>query len=579
MNQEEIPKLKTLFSWLLVIVGWTCCAFAQERADQEILYPGEDFAKLDTFEGLNLEDADKLFIKKDFKGAYAAYKAYSFEFAKSPALSYVLLRMGRCLQLLEKRNAAIKAYQDVVDYFPDDVRYAATALYYIGECHGLNGDDGKKLATWARMVKDDEYVAQPRSGTALSYLGKEMAKRGKFEEAVEYHWRTATAFLKTNERAAAAARNEVLAHYVRRSPNHDKLMAFYTEAGGFDGRAHKVGDPKEDTRYWTTVMDTVVRSREDHERIGAYWSAKMGDRFNEHDALRVGWIHAQYLHEKDRDAWDARLEKQYALKPASVDRLAQWCGYYNADRKRRSAFFARQSKALMAGLDNPAKLKLAGGLRHPHGMHDEALAVARTINPQGMQDEELRAYGHFLGYYEDEDVVLRILGRIVDKNLATKARYDYFMSKSHRNAPMMEKALVEIPVLVKIPEYSKDVIWAKGELLRNLGRHEEAIKAYQAANRQPNSTWMVAECQISLKQFGSAVKTVQGLESIGGSIASQAGLKIADIYRHSGDKGKEVQQLRLVLRRYPKSGESSTAHDRLENYGVKVIGGEATAED
>jgi hypothetical protein len=87
MNQEEIPKLKTLFSWLLVIVGWTCCAFAQERADQEILYPGEDFAKLDTFEGLNLEDADKLFIKKDFKGAYAAYKAYSFEFAKSPAPS------------------------------------------------------------------------------------------------------------------------------------------------------------------------------------------------------------------------------------------------------------------------------------------------------------------------------------------------------------------------------------------------------------------------------------------------------------------------------------------------------------
>ena len=29
-----------------------------------------------------MEDADKLFIKKDYRGAYAAYKAYSIEFAK-----------------------------------------------------------------------------------------------------------------------------------------------------------------------------------------------------------------------------------------------------------------------------------------------------------------------------------------------------------------------------------------------------------------------------------------------------------------------------------------------------------------
>ena len=174
---------------------------------------------------------------------------------------------------------------------------------------------------------------------------------------------------------------------------------------------------------------------------------------------------------------------------------------------------------------------------------------------------------------------MRILGRIQDKNFAAKARYDYFMSKGHRNAPMMEKALAEIPVLIKMPEYSKDVTWSKGEILRWLGRHDEAIKAYQAANRQPQSTWMVAECQIALKQFGAAIKTVQGLESVGGSTAAQACFKIADIHRVSGDKGKEVQQLRLVLRRYPKSGESSTAHDRLESYGVKVTGGEAVAEE
>ena len=45
---------------------------SQDRADQEIVYPSKDFAKLDTFESLNLEDADKLFAKRDHKGAFAA---------------------------------------------------------------------------------------------------------------------------------------------------------------------------------------------------------------------------------------------------------------------------------------------------------------------------------------------------------------------------------------------------------------------------------------------------------------------------------------------------------------------------
>lgn len=141
-------------------------AVAADEASQEITYPSKEFSKLDTFEAVALEDADKLFGKKDYKGAFAAYKAYTFEFAKGDALPYVLLRMGRCLHILGKRNTAIKAYQDVVDYFPDDVRYAAAALFYIGQCHAQNGNEDKSIATWARLVKDKDYVNQPRSGSA-----------------------------------------------------------------------------------------------------------------------------------------------------------------------------------------------------------------------------------------------------------------------------------------------------------------------------------------------------------------------------------------------------------------------------
>ncbi len=69
------------------------------------------------------------------------------------------------------------------------------------------------------------------------------------------------------------------------------------------------------------------------------------------------------------------------------------------------------------------------------------------------------------------------------------------------------------------------------------------------------------------------------MESVGGKEAAQACLKAADIYKFSGEKGKEVTQLRLVLKRYPKSNQSSEAHNRLESYGVALIGGEAEAEE
>ena len=69
-------KINILSIWL-ILFGYLSFHL---RAIEEIRYPGENFAKLDTFESLNLEDADKLFNKKDYKGAFAAYKAYSFEF-------------------------------------------------------------------------------------------------------------------------------------------------------------------------------------------------------------------------------------------------------------------------------------------------------------------------------------------------------------------------------------------------------------------------------------------------------------------------------------------------------------------
>jgi tetratricopeptide (TPR) repeat protein len=144
---------------------------------------------------------------------------------------------------------------------------------------------------------------------------------------------------------------------------------------------------------------------------------------------------------------------------------------------------------------------------------------------------------------------------------------------------MQKKALAELPTLRKSPEHAQQLVWPNATLLQWQGQYEEAIKLYQLANQQPKSTWAVIDCRVALKQIDQAIKLTRELEALGGSVAATACLKAADIYRSSGDKKKEVQQLQLVLRRYPKSGQSSQAHDRLESYGVKIIGGEAEAID
>lgn len=551
------------------------------HAQSEVTFPAADFAKLDTFESLNLEDADKLFAKGDFKGAYAAYKAHSTEFTKSAALPYVLLRVGRCLHKLEKRNAAIQAYQEVIDYFPDDVAYAAAALYSIGECHGQNGEEAKQTAAWAKLAKDDDYVNQPLSGTALTFLAARMAALGKFEEATEYQWRTAIAFLKSNPQAAAQGRDAVIYHYVVRNPNHEKLTEFYVAVGGFEGRGHKITDPEKDERYWTTALNVANKATGDaRQKTCSYWASKFGDRFPENDGLRKLASDVQLGADGSSEAWVARMEKQFARAPATLDRVLTWCEWYRGNPAAANAFFAKHGRPLAAGIPDIGKRVNLVERLHRLGLADEAMTVLRSTKLDGLADKDLVALAGAAALLEPEEGVIRYYARIKDPLVAAKGRFDYYNARSHRNPPFMEKALAEVPTLDKSTQYAgADLAWAKANLLRGLGRHEEAIKVYRQVNRQPDSTWAIADCLAALKMYPEAVKTVIELEAVGGAVAPQAALKAADIYRAAGEKGSEVKQLRIVLKRYPKSGQSSEAHNRLESYGVPLVGGESEAED
>src|SRR6185436_8002949 len=83
-------------------------------AEAEVALTDAQFKNLDQFESFALQKADKIFNseKKEYKQAGAEYEAFVLDNPRSKVLPYALLRKARCIQLSNKRNAALKEYQE-----------------------------------------------------------------------------------------------------------------------------------------------------------------------------------------------------------------------------------------------------------------------------------------------------------------------------------------------------------------------------------------------------------------------------------------------------------------------------------
>jgi tetratricopeptide (TPR) repeat protein len=127
--------------------------------------------------------------------------------------------------------------------------------------------------------------------------------------------------------------------------------------------------------------------------------------------------------------------------------------------------------------------------------------------------------------------------------------------------------------LQPVPECAKEAFSIGGNLLQWSGKFEEAIKAYRLADSPPQTLFWTADCLAKLGKLEPAVAQLREIENFFPPEASRAGLGVAYLYRDAGIKEKYVRSLRGVLKKYPKSGQSSEAHQRLEEMGLPIGGG------
>lgn len=132
-------------------------------------------------------EADKHFARKEHKEyelAAAAYDSLVLKYPKSKAVPYTLLRKGRCYQRGKRIDAAIAAYNEVLDYFTDEVGYAAPARLYVAQCQYAKGNVKEATKAIAELRADKDFGKHEAAACATFLLAHMQAEGGKTDEAI-----------------------------------------------------------------------------------------------------------------------------------------------------------------------------------------------------------------------------------------------------------------------------------------------------------------------------------------------------------------------------------------------------------
>ncbi len=569
-------RTATVFAVLLAVLladMQPVSARPRKHRQGEVYLGNEEYKKLDRFEAHALDKADEAYNERDYRRAGAEYETFLREYPRSIAIPYVLLRKARCLHLDDKRHVAIRQYNEVLDYFPNAVEYAAPAIYYQGLAHWENGDEDKAMRTWAKMARDKEYRKHPLAAGAINKLADNLAAKNHLETAVEYFRQVAVDFYGKNHDARNVARAKVTEYYIRTAPSEPKFRAFCADARLlFGGRKVDVEKLAGNRGYWHYVLRLVHRYGrfEDDEaelktNYYRYWADALDDRLAEDDHFRLAVARLHRLADGDAEAWVRRLEQQFrAGDQKDYGRIVAWIAAWGTHKEKAAEYYKKLDFARMSNEDIARLVRaLFDSVRDP----ELAANAFRKLDLAKMPDDKKVEFARYL-WHRNVELGVELCMSMKDKDRGRHEILTYYHGK--RDA---EQGLPLADHLIGVPEYAKSALWKKAELLEWSKKHKEAIKVYQQYPDPPSNLWRIASCYEHLGLLERAVAQLREVEGFFKDHSAQAAIRIAHAYRRAKLKDKAIAAYRRVLVKYPDTNESSDAHDTLERMGVKRIRG------
>jgi len=562
-----------MLSRFIICLSFVLCVGRLSLAlPPEVAISSEDYNRLDTFEGHELTKADQAFAQKDYRSAGAAYEAFLLQYAKSPATAYALLRKARCLHLDKKRFEAVRAYTEVLDYFPNAINYAAGALYYLGVCHSENGNLDLAMKAWTEMAQDKDYRKHYLAAGALTGLAGNLLKLNKPGEAATYYEQAAVDFRRSNPEVARDAISQVLRIRTLVEPNQPKLREFYEKVGTFENDPAKI----DEGNYWFRVRDYIRQfgrfadnEAKERDKVYRYWAETMDGKFPTWDDFQIDIANYRRVYENNPGKWMERLDKQFQTyqKVGDYGRIVKWIGVYAGYAKKVQEYYAKLDFAQMTNRQLQDLVRIFFDEVRDAGL---ARNVFGKVHLDALTDGERIQFAQYL-WQRDESCVEQTCQSIADKDRGRMELLRYYQWR--RNAV---KGLPLAAEAIKVPATAKDAYWIKAELLQYSGKFPEAINTYQAADNPPQNLWRIVECYLALKQRELALQQLHEIENFFQDQAPEAALRIAHLYQD--DRQKNITLLRAVLTKYPKSGQSSTAYQELRAMGVPIRKGGVDAE-
>ncbi len=522
MKRFSILRLSSsaVLAWMLL----SCPPAAAQQPWTWELPPGR-YQEMSMFERGQYDKAAELMKAGSFKAAATEFEKFQTQFAGSKFLSHILFMRAYCMHQNKTRGEAVKLYNEVMDFFGQNVDDAAPALYFMGVAKIENGDVKEGLKCMQEMIDDADYSRHPLVAGAYRVLGDNCWRNKERDKAVKY-WRLAAEFGQKNQHEAEEARNSATAYYVK-TKNYSGYEAWLVNPKNAD-----------DVKYRRWVAENAWNIA---------WKGFEGDWNGEYTVYnqkeKGGAMTAFWTWFKTQRQW---YEKSGA----------PWTFY-----DRSISFLSSRS----------------GNKEERDGFVEEALAYIRKLEDKADANSKLAWISDKLRDGKVFDRAIYIADQISDRPYAEYKKYEVYGRQND-----WEKAVARLKEIEAMPndKWRMQAMNERARLYREvLGKYDEAIKLYQLINQPPGTLWGIQECY---KRWGKLDESLQQLSEIENSFPDQAPLaawRKAAYLDEAGQRDRAIAQARRIMKVYPKTDASSKAHQLLEKLGVKTGGGVSDGGD
>ncbi len=529
------------------------------------------FENMREVERYQIKIAEKHFLKGSFKIALAEYEKFLTLYEKSVAAPYAQLMWSHTMMKLKMPKTALRdGFQSVIDYWPKSPE-ATIASYCMGDAYRTMGEikDAKKSYRFLIKEYPSHELAMRARQDLLHYarLHEDMEERLTLLSELTFR-------VERTEKSKAACIKAC-----------HELAELHCFAQNLDQGRRALATTYSGTKLFEQVYSLSVKTMkhllgDQKTRIAAL---KLGDQLimtlRNEATVRTELASQFFYQTADLNTTLGRhsetmkiyseIGERFGMNDSLRETMAQW--YKSRDRRNEARKIYGEFEDQLAGLKNLAAMSL----------EEKKIAAAIIIYRKLIKIDGNNSVEYLLNIascYEskpDWEKAIACYREIIKIDKDSSVKYLLTIAGCYKTQSNWEKAIACYREIIEIDgDNSGEYLWFIAGCYETQSDWKKAIACYRQIDRFPANYFAMANCHRKIEEHQEAITLYNQIKILEKS-APEASLQIGYTYEEAKDKEKAIRTFQLTCKRYPKSGQASKAHSRLQNkYNINVtLGG------